>query len=140
MVTIALGIGAWLVEPVYADVITSYSIHYTKLYDQVAVDARRREGPGGRRHEEESRIVMGFEREASRRGHVSQLVRKDVAGLHQAEAVGVVCADVAGAECESAAAQIERAGVLDHVAEASVITSYSIHYTKLYDFAFCCAC
>ena len=88
-------------------VITSYSIHYTKLYDDVAGQAHSVIGPPGLSDETCPRCALARHSAATRRGRS----RRRSGNRSRSQT----------AECPPA--QSNRA----------VITSYSIHYTKLYD-------
>ena len=103
-----------------ASVITSYSIHYTKLYDD-ASDIERVEVLRG------PQSVIGGANAAS--GVISIVTKSgSEAGVHQQASVGV--ADHGGYHGAYSAQFVGERGKL-------VITSYSIHYTKLYEARYC---
>ena len=74
------------------DVITSYSIHYTKLYDRFLTR-------------------MGIVKYESHSGYISHIINEeDLSNVYT-----------------------KTAGIFHNYVNAGVITSYSIHYTKLYE-------
>ena len=124
------------------DVITSYSIHYTKLYEEIEAAMRRKPvNLAGRTTVRELMSLLAS---------CAFLVTNDSGPMHIGAALGVPVTAIFGpTDWKKTAPWTRKARVVrvdvdcspchlrecnrGHECMLGVITSYSIHYTKLYD-------
>lgn len=78
------------------------------------------EGTVRRWNEKERDIVMRFERETSGLGRIRETIRENITGLHEAQAVWIIRADVTRAECEACGVDRKGAGIFDHISKACI--------------------
>ena len=118
-------------------VITSYSIHYTKLYDKLAVDSFYSVDDVARQNGEYDDKC--FVNKVSTLSRLVKLAQENV-GLKNMPQDELFVA-IADKKYSNEIDYSEKAQICEYVEELSrhitiktVITSYSIHYTKLYDY------